>query len=269
MDNDELIKKLERLDFPDAPVESHRLKLREALLAAVAVRGLEKETTFWDNVKSRLDYFGVLLQRPALRVAFSTGVALIIFLSLFLGYRLTGDVSPTVLASNIALNSPEVPGMLEGTGEIRVLNVNVSGGTAHVICGRNIGGVVQVDIDLKSKKMLRAQRLAGLCMSELTETIKADAINIAMADPRVKQMVSQGGNVKRVMPSLSSVSGVSQINDDILKILSSSDKAVVQMECGGRSWLIQTNLNEHQVERIIEPQLRTPAVGSQTEKKSS
>lgn len=269
MDKDELIKKLERLEFPDAPVESHRIRLKEALTDAVAVRGLEKETTFWDSVKSGLDHFGVLLQRPALRVAFSTGVALIVFLSLFLGYRLTGDVSPTVLASNIALNSPEVPGMLEGTGDIRVLSVNVSNDTAHVICGRNIGNVVQVDIDLKSRKTLRTERLAGLFMSELNETLKTDAINIAMADPRVKQMVSQGGNVKRVMPSLSSVSSVSPINDDILKILSSNDKVIVQMECGGRNWLIQTNLSDHQVERIIEPQMRTPAPGSQTATKSS
>jgi hypothetical protein len=148
------------------------------------------------------------------------------------------------------------------------LNVNVSDGTAHVICGRNVGSVVQVDIDLKAKKMLRTQRLAGLSMSEHTETLKADAISIAMADPRVKQMVSQGGNVKMVMPLLSSVSGASQIDDYKLKILSSNDKAIVQMECGGRTWLIQTNLSEHQVERIIEPQLRTPAPDSQTVRKS-
>jgi hypothetical protein len=269
MDNDELVKKLERLDVPVVPVESHRLKLREALLTVVAVKGLRKEATFWDNVKARLDYFSVLLQRPAWRIAFSGTAALLITLSLFLGYRLTGDVSPTVLASNIALNSPEVPGMLDGTGDIRVLNVNFSNGTAHVICGRNIGSIVQVNIDLKEKKMLRTQRLAGLFMSELSEPLKADAISIAMADPRVKQMVSQGGSVKRVMPSLSSISGVSLLNDDMLKLLSLNDKAVVQIECGGRSWLIQTNLNERQVERIIEPQLRKSAPGSQTVKTSS
>jgi hypothetical protein len=258
MDNDKLIEKLESLEVPDAPVESHRLKLREALMSTVAVRGLEKEPTYWDNLKSRLDSFGVLFQRPVLRVAFSACVALVVCLSLFLGYRLTGDVSPTVLASDIALNSPEVPGMLEGTGDVRILNINISNGTARVICGRNMGSIVQVDIDLKSRKMLRAQRLSGLFMSELTEIVKADAIKIAMADPRVKQMVLQGGRVKKVMPSLSAISGVTQINEDMLKILSSGDKAVVQMDCDGKSWLIQTNLNEHSVERIIEPQLRTP-----------
>jgi hypothetical protein len=54
----------------------------------------------------------------------------------------------------------------------------------------------------------------------------------------------------------------------MLKILSSGDKAVVQMDCGGRSWLIQTNLNDQQVERIIEPQLRTPVPQSQQNKSS-
>jgi hypothetical protein len=256
MDNDKLITRLENLKIPDAPVESHRLKLREALMDTVAVRGLEKEPTFWDDIRSKLDNIGVLFQRPVVRIAFSTCTALIICLSLFLGYRLTGDVSPTVLASNIALNSPEVPGMLEGSGDVRVLNVNISNGTARVICGRNIGNVVQVDVDLQGRKMLRAQRLSGLFMSELTEIAQSDAIKIAMGDPRVKLMVTQGGRVKRVMPSLSAISGVTQINDDMLKILSAGDKAVVQMDCGGRSWLIQTSLNDHQVERIIEPQLR-------------
>jgi hypothetical protein len=269
MNNEELEKRLTGLDVPDITVVSHHLKLREALLATIAVRGLERESNFRDRFRPKWDAFSALWQRPVWRFTLSGAVALVITFSLFLGYRLTGDVSPAVLAADIALNNPDVPGMLEGTGEIRVLNIKISNGTACVICGRNIGSVVQVDIDLKSRKTLRAQRLNGLFLSELTEALKTDALKIAMADPRVKQMVSQGGNVRKVMPSLSSMSGVSQLNDDLLKILASSDKAVVQMECGGRSWLIQTNLNERLVERIIEPQRRVPAASPSNANKAS
>ncbi len=258
MDNDELVKKLESLDVPDIPVESHRKKLREALLMAVAVKGLQRKATFWDNAISRLNSLSRRFARPAWKFASASLAAVLIILSVLLGFRITGNVSPTVLASSIALSSPELPGLLDGNGEIRVLNVNVTGRTARVICGRDIGSIVEADVDLSTRKVTRTQRLEGFFMPELTGPLKADAINIAMTDPRVKQMVSEGGSVRKVLPSLSSLAGVSMLNDNMLKLIPTPGTAVVQVELNGKSWLIQTNLNGRTVERIIEPQLRTP-----------
>ena len=259
MDKDELVKKLGEITVPDTVIECHRLKLRETLMAAVAVKGLQKEANFWSNVQSRLDELSNLFRRPAWRIATVSLATVLVVLTIYIGILMTGNVSPTVLASDIALNSPELPGLLEGNGEIRVLNVNITGGTARVICGRDIGNIVQADVDLGTKRVTRTQRLDSIYMPELSETLKADAVNIAMTDPRVKQMLSQGGSVRKVMPSFSSISGVSMINESGLKLVPSSGSAVVQMEMGGRCWLSQTNLNDHLVERIIEPQLRTPA----------
>jgi len=62
------------------------------------------------------------------------------------------------------------------------------------------------------------------------------------------------------MPSLSSITGVSKIDENTLRLVPGTGAAVVQIELDGRSWLIQTNLNDRMVERIIEPQTWTPAV---------
>lgn len=253
---DELIKRLENLDVPDIPIESHRRELREALLAAASVRGLQRENTFWDNLKLRFDSFSRLLQQPAWKFGATSLAVIVITLSVALGLQITGNVSPVVLASNIALNSPELPPLIDGNGEIRVLNVNVTGRTARVICGRDIGSIVEAEIDLSTRKVTRTQRLEGFFMPELTEPLKADAINIAMTDPRVKRLVSEGGSVRKVLPSLSSLAGVSMLNDNVLKLVPTPGTAVVQVELNGKSWLIQTNLNDKTVERITEPQYR-------------
>ncbi len=260
MDKDRFTKKLESLDIPDILIEGHRRKLREALLSAAAVKGLRREETFLDSLDLQFDSFFRLWQRPAWKFAFSSLIVVGIMLSLTFGFRLSGDVSPTVLASNIALASPELPGLLEGNGEIRVLKVDLADQTARVICGRDIGTVVQADIDLKERRIIRTQRLEGLFMAELTENMKTQAITIASTDPRVKQILSQGARCRKVLPSFSSLLGVSKLDENTLKLVPSTDAAVVQIELNGRSWLIQTNLQDGMVERIIEPQRRTPAV---------
>lgn len=257
MDNDELIRKLESTEVPDIQVETHRLKLREALIAASSVGGLEQEPTFWDRVKPYFDGFFILLQRPAWRFGLATAFVAVLALSVFEGWNITNNVSPTVLASDIALNDPELSGELQGTGEIRVLEVNITGGTAHVICGRDIGNIVQSEVDLKARKVVKTQHLNGVFVPELSDSSKSDAINIALTDSRVRQMVASGGNIKKVMPSFPSISGVSMSNDNVLKLVPGSDAAVVQVELDGKCWLIQTNLTDHRVEGIIEPQ-RTP-----------
>jgi len=131
-------------------------------------------------------------QRPVWKFASVTLVFILVFTSVFLRFNLFGNEPDTVLASNIALNSQEVPGLLDGKGEIRVLNVDVTGFTARVICGRDVSNIVQADVDLKARRVTRAQRFSGLFVPELAESQKADAVNIAGNDMRVRQMMMQG-----------------------------------------------------------------------------
>ena len=68
--------------------------------------------------------------------------------------------------------------------------------------GRETGAVVEANVNLKARTVTSVERLEGLFVPELTEAEKAKAINIALADPRVKEILDKGGRISKVFPSL-------------------------------------------------------------------
>jgi len=55
MNNRDIEKELKNLDIPDIQIESHRRKLREALLVTASVKGLQPEATLGDKINAWLD----------------------------------------------------------------------------------------------------------------------------------------------------------------------------------------------------------------------
>ena len=163
------------------------------------------------------------------------------------------NTSPVTLASNIVRKDADIHQALGGDGEITILKVDIANGTARVLCGRGMGDLVEADVDLNTKMVTRFQRLQGLFVPELTDLAQANAINIALMDPQLQEVLNRGGEIVRVFPSFSSMSAVTVIDDKIVRIQPDSSLAVVEVELGGKSWFAHINLDDGKAEEIIEP----------------
>ncbi len=253
MDKDELINTLENLDLPDIVICSHRENLGKALQDAAYPADFEKGQAR----VSGLSFLDRLRYQPAWKLAAGLAVCLVIAaLAVFL--PLVTAPSPDSLAVQIARNDPQIARTLQGEGNIDVLHLKIEGRTAQVVCTRGWGDIVEASIDLDAGKVVSARHLQGLYLPELTEMARAHALDIAMDDPRVKQILDKGGSVGRIFPSFSSLSSASMVGSDMVKIIPDTNLAILQIESQGKSWIIQINLDEMQVENIIEPQLKLP-----------
>jgi len=252
MNRDDLIHRLENLTVPEIEIRSHRRRLKKALLTSRYFERCQKRATIWEMVKLRIKGLISMRQQRIWRVAVAiTATALVVGLVIIPSQV---EPSPATLVSNIVQKDPAIHQALSGEGEIKVLQVYVSGGTAHVLCGRGVGDLVEADVDLTTKAVTGFQRLQGLFVPELTNPAQTNAINIALGDSQVQELLNRGGQIGRVLPSFSSMSAVTVINDRIVKIQPDSGLAVVEIRAGGKSWLVHINLDEGTVEHIIEPQ---------------
>ena len=258
MDKSELENRLKNLEVPDVKLPGHRSKLRASLIAA-ATDSLP-ESNFWDSSTDQFKIFFRSLVQPWRKMVTVGLLAVILAFMGVIGSRTSGSVSPTVLAADIALSSPEINGQLSGDGEVHVLDIGITGEQARVVCGRDINHLIEANVDLKSRRIIRFQRLEGLFLSELAEKTRSEAIEIALTDPRVKQLMSGSGTVKRVMPSFASIFGITRDEENILKLLTEPDIVMVQIESDGHSWIAQISIKDRIVERIIELQIRMPGL---------
>jgi hypothetical protein len=256
MNKEEIIKKLENLDLPSIVIHSHQQKLGKALLDAVHLGDFQR-TPASRNLRQRaLDSILGLRHQPVWKIASASLVACTVVAALVIVIPLLTAASPTNLALQIARNDPQILETLHGDGDVNVLDMNISGRTANVVCTRGLGDILEASIDLDMKKVVSTKHLESLFVPELTEAARTHALNIAMDDPRVKQILERGGNVGRIFPSFSSVSSASIVGNSMVKILPATNLAILQIESEGKSWLVQIDLDEKQVENIIEPQLR-------------
>ncbi len=254
MDKDELINTLENLDLPDIVICSHRENLGKALQDAAYPADFEKRQAGYP----RLSLLDRLRYQPAWKVA-SAGLAVCLVIAVLAVFLpLVTAPSPDSLAVQIARNDPQIARTLHGEGNIDVLHLKIEGRTAQVVGTRGWGDIVEASIDLDAGKVVSARHLQGLYLPELTEMARAHALDIAMDDPRVKQILDKGGSVGRIFPSFSSLSSASMVGSDMVKIIPDTNLAILQIESQGKSWIIQINLDEMQVENIIEPQLKLP-----------
>ena len=91
-------------------------------------------------------------------------------------------------------------------------------------------------------------------MPELPPEEQAKAIQIASSDPRVKALMDKGSRTGRVFPIFSSISRMSVVNGNILKVTPAASQAVVPVLLDGKTWLVQVDLEEMIIDRVIEQQ---------------
>ena len=264
------------LDFAQKLVKLHavpplsfKAQLKERLLLKLseAEATSAKKNWLWDGLRHLVPRsmmwrardvltWGLMSRQPTWKTVIAGVLAVALIAGLVIAVPSLTGPSPTALASEIARRDPQVQEAIGSWGEITVLKVEITGQTAHVLCGRETGAVVEANVNLKARTVTSVERLEGLFVPELTEAEKAKAINIALADPRVKEILDKGGRISKVFPSLSSMSAVFIINDRVIKLPPTTNMAIVQIESEANSWLVHVNLDKEKVERIIEPQSR-------------
>jgi len=248
MKEEELIKKLESVELPEIELQSHRRRLRTALLNAgylqrqreVAILELAKS-----KVKGGIDTMirGLVSRQPV----WKTTVVSVLALALVIGLSLTiPSLSPESVyaqAAEIAQNSPQVRAAL-GDGDVQVVKViKVVDDKGTVICRGEIG-VVTAEVDLKTKEV------TVVSMPELTEAERDEAIRIAEADPRVKELLDEGATIGKVSPMYSFGA---RVNPETGQTEEFSETLVrVAIELGERNWAAEVDLAEGKVVRLIE-----------------
>ena len=199
MKEEELIRKLENVELPDIKLQSHQRRLRMALLDAGYLKR-QRGVTILELVKSKTKGVkdtmirGLVSRQPV----WKTAVVSILALTLVIGLSLTIPSLSTesAYAADIVKNSPKVQSAL-GDGEVEVVKVIVVDGKATVIA-KGEKGVVTAHVDLKTKDVTKVVKI-----TELTAEGKQEAIDIAKADPRVKELLDMGAMISKVSPMFS------------------------------------------------------------------
>ena len=128
---------------------------------------------------------------------------------------------------------------------------------ATVVCGRSMGDFIEADVDIPERSVVNTKRFEGLFIPEVPLEAQDSAVKIAMAEPSVKAMLDKGATIAQVFPIFSSISSVALINGNILKVSPAATQAVVPIIVNDKIWMVQVNLEQNKVERIIEPQSKS------------
>jgi hypothetical protein len=159
------------------------------------------------------------------------------------------------LAAEIAQNSPEVK-LLLGDNKITIMGLGLENGEAMVICGAATRPPVAAKVDLKAKKVTDVVQVSA---PKLSKTEREEAINIAKADPKVKELLDKGATISEVYPAtLSSITrlkfaSVSSSGTSEGYGLDATKMACVAIELGDESWGVLVNFDSKKVDRILKP----------------
>jgi hypothetical protein len=254
MKKEELIKRLDRVNLPEMQVLGHRQRLKQLLMEG-AVSSLVIEKRPHSGVSRRgFGAFFEWLTGPVWRPALASALSVIVLAAILATVFYVVTPSPAVIAADIVKKDPAIQQKLSGAGEIIVVRVDVQDHIARVVCGRGLGDFIEADVDISGRTVVETRRYEGLFMAELTAESHENAINIALLDPRVKPLLSRGATVGHVFPVFSSISSIAISNNNIIKITPSAYHAIVPIYVEGKAWLVDVNLEEKKIDRIIEPQ---------------
>lgn len=206
MKEEELIKKLESVKLPSIELQSHRRRLRMALLNAdylqrrpgVTILDLAKS-----KVKGGIDTMirGLVSRQPVWKTAVAGVLAIALIAGLVIALPLLTKQSPVALAAEIAKNSPEVQAALgsEEIKAVRVLEIVDQKGTVLVQAEMVL---VAAKVDLETKEVIEVYDvLYDVPVPELTAADEQKAINIAKADPELQELFKQGATISKIQPT--------------------------------------------------------------------
>jgi len=192
---------------------------------------------------------GLVSRQPVWKTAVIGVLALALIAGLAIALpSLTGQ-SAEALAADIARNSPEVQAALDGE-EVKVIKViQVVDDKGTVLLLAEIG-YVTAEVDLDTKQVTE---VVYVHVPELTAADEQKAIEIAKADPRVRELLEQGASISRVLPLYAiSVSELLGPDGEILNREGSVElMANVRMKLGEKEWYALIRLAAGKVLNIL------------------
>jgi len=240
MKKEELIKKLESTELPKIELQSHRSRLRIALLDADYLER-QREVAILDLTKSKLRggiermLKGLVSPRPVWKTALVTTLVIVLAVGLTIGLPSLIGQSPEVVAAEIAQNSPDVIAALGGD-EVETVNVlNIEDNMATVVVEGKMGGIVNALVDLHTK--IVTQAVSG---PQLTDEEKEKALDIVNADSEVRELLDRGAVIDLVLPMYVTFSGINQETGEVEKI--TETWAQMWINLGNRQWGVQVDL---------------------------
>jgi hypothetical protein len=238
MNDEEIIRKLENAELPEIELKGHRQWLRTALLDAGflkrqpvgAVRVALKKAT---GTIAR----GLSSRQPVWKIASVSALVLALALALSLTLPLLPADSVYAQAIDIAMSSPEVQAALGGTENIEVIEVILddSGGSVTLLI-KGDAGFFTAEVDLGSGRVIYVSVLP-----ELTEAERQAVINIAEADPEVRELLDKGAEIVRISPRYYD----DMIEQEIVRVVVEKDEEV---------WFALIDLDEGRVLRFTKLQ---------------
>ena len=209
----------------------------------------QRRITIWGVAKSRFEGVkdvmtrSLVLRQPVWRTALAGVLAIALIAGLAIALPSLTRQSSEALAADIAQNSPEVWAALGGE-EVTVKVIKLVDGKGTVLCIGELG-IVTAEVDLKTKGVTEV-----VLMPELTGADEQRAIDIAKADPRVKELLDKGASIGRVSPIYSFGT---RMNVEIGQTEEFSETiARVAIELGEKNWAAEVDLAEGRVVRLVE-----------------
>ncbi len=193
MKEDNLIKKLEKVELPDIKLQSHQRRLRKALLDAGYLKR-QREIAIFNLVKSIFKGVkdtmikGLVSRQPVWKIA-TVSLALLLILGLSITIPSLMADSVYVQAEEIAKNSASVKEALGG-GEIQIVRIDISDMTrTGEVIAKSEAGSVLAKVDLNGNKV-----------TEMASFVPDNqrAIEIVKADPQGQGLLDSGATIGEV-----------------------------------------------------------------------
>ena len=185
-------------------------------------------------------------RQPIWKTAIASVLAVALIAGAAIAIPLLTGQSAEALAADIAQNDPQVKAALGGE-EIEVVKVvELVDDEGKVICKVEMG-IIAAEVDLETREVTEVERLP---MPTLSDAEKAEAVNIATADPRVQELLDQGASIGHVSAMYSFGMRVNPETGEIEEF--SETLARVAIELGEKSWAAHVDLAEGKVVRLIE-----------------
>ncbi len=220
MKEEELIKKLESVELPEIELQSHRRRLRMALLDAGYLQR-RPGVTILDLAKSRvkggIDIMirGLVSRQAVWKTAVIGVLAVALIAGLAIALPSLIGQSPEALAAEIAQNDPEIQAMFQPWGGLAKVIKVVSPreeDVFHVVLmipkedftssEQDVSGVIVVNVAERRVVGRQVFEAKGLELPPLSETDKAKAVDIAKADSEVQLILDSEATITSVIPLL-------------------------------------------------------------------
>lgn len=254
MKNEDLIKKLKNVRLPEIEIESHKNRLRTALLSS----GYFKKPGFFEIIKKSL-IFAV----PAL--------SLLIVLAVTVIEPKLGEAK----ALDIARNNPEIKKIMAEKNMV-LTEVKIKDGMAYVLLNPlpetelkteeipsikiqkteedkldGIEGAV-VEVNLRKKEVARINPITGDDIAPLANKEKESAKEIAGQEQVIRDIIPKEAKIEKIQSSLPQKIHLVDKDHQVEAESNPAEqrKASLHYNLDGKKWVIRVNLDQKRVEQI-------------------